>query len=70
MPKLKFDPVTYQFYYRCLAEDGSHAKSAGFGWDPIRRRYCTEDPNVAASLASRGDNYVKHVLADALETAG
>jgi hypothetical protein len=68
MPKLLFDPVTYQFYFRCSSEDGASAKAAGFGWDPIRRRYYTEDPKVAVGLASRGDNYVKHLIADALET--
>jgi hypothetical protein len=67
MPKLLFDPVAYQFYYRCRPEDSAPAKAAGFGWDPIRRRYYTEDPMVAMVLASRGDDYVKHLLADALE---
>jgi hypothetical protein len=67
MPKLLFDPVAYQFYYRCRPEDSAPAKAAGFGWDPIRRRYYTEDPMVALVLASRGDSYVKLLLADALE---
>ena len=67
MLKLMFDPVTYQFYYRCPPEDGAPAKAAGFGWDPIRRRYYTQDPNVAAGLASCGDSYVKLLLADVLE---
>ena len=67
MAKLRFDPVTYQFYYQCPPQEGAPAKAAGFGWDPIRRRYYTEDPMVATALASRGDNYVKHLLADALE---
>jgi hypothetical protein len=67
MAKLRFDPVTYQFYYQCPPQEGPPAKAAGFGWDPIRRRYYTEDPMVAMALASRGDNYVKHLLADALE---
>jgi hypothetical protein len=67
MAKLLFDPVTYQFYYRCHSEESAPATAAGFGWDPIRRRYYTEDPIVAMALASRGDNYVKHLLADALE---
>jgi hypothetical protein len=67
MPKLLFDPVAYQFYYRCRPEDSAPAIAAGFGWDPIRRRYYTEDPMVAMVLASRGDDYVKHLLADALE---
>jgi hypothetical protein len=31
MPKLRFDPVTYQFYCRCASEDGVPAKAAGFG---------------------------------------
>jgi hypothetical protein len=69
MPKLLFDPVTYQFYYRCRPEDSAPAIAAGFGWDPIRRRYYTEDPMVAIVLAGRGDNDVKHLLADALEAA-
>jgi hypothetical protein len=68
MTKLLFDPVTYQFYYRCRLEESAPATAAGFGWDPIRRRFHTEDPKVAMALASRGDNYVKHLLADALET--
>jgi hypothetical protein len=67
MPKLLFDPVAYQFYYRCRPEDSAPAKAAGFGWDPIRRRYYTEDPMVAMVLASRGDSYVKLLLADTLE---
>jgi hypothetical protein len=69
MAKLQFDPITYQFYYRCRSEESAPATAAGFGWDPIRRRYFTEDPMVAMALASRGDNYVKHLLADALEGA-
>jgi hypothetical protein len=68
MAKLQFDPITYQFYYRCRSEESAPATAAGFGWDPIRRRFCTEDPMVAMALANRGDNYVKHLLADALET--
>jgi len=67
MAKLLFDPITYQFYYRCRSEESTPATAAGFGWDPIRRRYYTEDPMVAMALASRGDNYVKHLLVDALE---
>jgi hypothetical protein len=67
MVKLRSDPVTYQFYYQCPPQEGAPAKAAGFGWDPSRRRYYTEDPMVATALASRGDNYVKHLLADALE---
>ncbi len=67
MPKLLFDPVAYQFYYRCRTEDSAPAIAAGFGWDPIRRRYYTEDPTVALVLAGRGDGYVKLLLADALE---
>src|SRR5271157_2914473 len=66
MSKLRFDPITYQFYIRSAAEDGAPARAAGFGWDPVRRRYYTEDPKVAVGLASSGDNYVKHLLADAL----
>ena len=67
MPKLLFDPLAYQFYYRCRSEDSAPAIVAGFGWDPVRRRYYTEDPMVAMVLASRGDDYVKLLLADALE---
>jgi hypothetical protein len=66
MPKLRFDPVTYQFYYRCAPQDGAPAKAAGFGWDPVRRRYYTEEPNVAASLESHGDFYARLLLADVL----
>jgi hypothetical protein len=66
MSKLHFDPVTYQFYYRCPTGDGAPARAVGFRWDPLRRRYYTLDPKVAAELASRGDNYVKLLLADAL----
>jgi hypothetical protein len=69
MAKLLFDPLAYQFYYRCRPEDSAAAIAAGFGWDPIRRRYFTENPMVAMVLASRGDGYVKHLLADALEAA-
>jgi hypothetical protein len=69
MARLLFDPVTYQFYYRCRPEDGAPAIAAGFGWDPIRRRYYTEDPMVAMVMGSRGDGYVKQLLADALEAA-
>jgi hypothetical protein len=68
MAKLQFDPVTYQFYYRCRSEESAPATAAGFGWDPVRRRFYTEDPMVAMVLASRGDDDVKHLLADALET--
>jgi hypothetical protein len=68
MAKLLFDPVTYQFYYRCPSEECTSVTAAGFGWDPIRRRFYTEDPMVAVALASRGDNYVKHLIAEALET--
>jgi hypothetical protein len=65
--KLLFDPLAYQFYYRCRPEDSAPAIAAGFGWDPVRRRYYTENPMVAMVLASRGDDYVKYLLADALE---
>src|SRR5205814_4539289 len=64
MPKLLFDPVAYQFYYRCRSEDSAPAIAAGFGWDPIRRRYYTEDPMVAMVLANRGDEYCKLLLAE------
>ena len=69
MAKLLFDPAAYQFYYRCRPEESAPAIAAGFGWDPIRRRYYTEDPMVAMVLGSRGDAYVKQLLADALEAA-
>ena len=67
MPKLLFDPLAYQFYYRCRPEDRAPAVAAGFRWDPVRRRYYTENPMTALVLASRGDSYVKLLLADALE---
>jgi hypothetical protein len=66
MSKLRFDPVTYQFYYRCRAEESDEVRAAGFGWDPIRRRYYTEDPGVALCLARRGDSYVRQLLADSI----
>lgn len=66
MSKLRFDPVTYQFYFRCRPEDSGRAKAAGFGWDPMRRRYYTEDPWVAVDLSRFGDDYVMELLADAL----
>ena len=34
MAKLLFDPVTYQFYYRCLSEETA-AKAAGFRGIPF-----------------------------------
>lgn len=70
MAKLLFDPVSYQFYYRCRSEETAPAIAAGFGWDPIRHRYCTDDPTVAMSLAEYGDTYVMHLLADVVETIG
>jgi hypothetical protein len=66
MSKLRFDPVTYQFYYRCSAQESEEARAAGFGWDPLRRRYYTEDPGVAICLARRGDTYVRQLLAEAV----
>jgi len=66
MSKLHFDPVTYQFYYRCPTADSVPVRAVGFRWDPLRRRYYTLDPKVAAGLVSRGDNYVKLLLADTL----
>ena len=68
MSKLRFDPVNYQFYYRCPFKDGGPIKAAGFKWDALRRRYYTVEPQVAAALASRGDDYVKLLLADVLGT--
>jgi hypothetical protein len=38
MAKLLFDPLAYEFYYRCRPEDSAPAIAAGFDWDPIRRR--------------------------------
>ena len=70
MARLLFDSVTYQFYYRGRSEETAPAKAVGFGWDPIRRRYCTDDPTVAMSLAKYGDTYVKCLLADVVETVG
>ena len=69
MTKLKFDPFTYQFYYRCLPEEGARAKAAGFRWDPIRRRYYTEDPSIAVNLEACADSYAKLLLADVLSAA-
>ena len=69
MQKLRFDPSAYQFYYGSRLEDGAEAKAAGFTWDPVRGRYYTRDPQIAVALASRGDAYVKRLLADTLETA-
>ena len=69
MTKLKFDPVTYQFYYRCLPEEGALATAAGFRWDPIRRRYFTEDTGIAVSFGACADSYAKLLLADVLSAA-
>ena len=69
MPKLRFDPVTYQFYYRCQPQDGAPVKAAGFGWDPIRRRYYTEDPSIAVNFEACADRYAKLLLADVLSAA-
>ena len=68
MAKLLFDPVTYQFHYRCRSEESAPAIAAGFGWDSIRRRYSTDDPAVAMALARYGDNYVRRLLADTVES--
>ena len=65
MSKLRFDPTTYQFYFRSAPGD-IQARAAGFRWDPLRSRYYTDDPSVARSMADRGDRYVKHLLADIL----
>ena len=65
MSKLRFDPTTYQFYFRSTPSD-SRAKTTGFRWDPLRRRYYTDNPSVAISMADCGDRYVKHLLADIL----
>jgi hypothetical protein len=66
MPRLRFDPFTYQFYYRCRPDEVARAKTAGFAWDRIRGRYYTEDPHVAVGLAGDADNYVWDLLADVL----
>jgi hypothetical protein len=69
MPKLRFDPITYQFYYQCPPQEGARAKAAGFGWDPIRRRYYTEDPSIAVDFAACADSYAKLLLGDFLSAA-
>jgi hypothetical protein len=69
MAKLRFDPVTYQFYYQCPPQEGAPAKAAGFGWDPIRRRYYTEDPSIAVNFEACADSYAKLLLADVLSAA-
>jgi hypothetical protein len=69
MAKLRFDPVTYQFYYQGPPQEGVQAKAAGFGWDPIRRRYYTEDPSIAVNFAACADSYAKLLLADVLSAA-
>jgi hypothetical protein len=65
--KLLFDPITYQFYYCRPPDESAPARTAGFSWDPVRRRYFTDDPRVAVVLAKHGDTYVKHLLADVVE---
>jgi hypothetical protein len=65
--KLLFDPVTYQFYFRPPPDESTSAKTAGFSWDPVRRRYFTNDPRVAVALAKHGDTYVRRLLADVVE---
>ncbi len=67
MLRLLFDPVTYQFYYRRPPDESAPAKTAGFSWDPVRRRYFTDDPRVAVALAKHGDTYVRRLLADVVE---
>ena len=69
MAKLRFDPVTYQFYYQCPPQEGGPVKAAGFGWDPIRRRYYTEDPSIAVNFEACADSYAKLLLADVLSAA-
>jgi hypothetical protein len=69
MAKLRFDPVTYQFYYQFPPQEGAPAIAAGFGWDPIRRRYYTEDPNIAVNFEACADSYAKLLLADVLSAA-
>ena len=69
MAKLRFHPVSYQFYYQCPPQEGAPAKAAGFGWDPIRRRYYTEDPSIAVNFEACADSYAKLLLADVLSAA-
>ena len=69
MPKLRFDPVSYQFYYRCPPQEGAPAEAAGFRWDPIRRRHFTEDPSIAVNFQACADSYAKLLLADVLSAA-
>jgi hypothetical protein len=69
MTKLRFDPVTYQFYCMCPPEEGAPAEAAGFRWDPIRHRYFTEDPSVAVNFEACADSYAKLLLADVLSAA-
>ena len=69
MTKLRFDPVTYQIYYQCPPQEGAPARAAGFGWDPNRRRYYTEDPSIAVNFEACADSYAKLLLADVLSAA-
>jgi len=69
MKKLRFDPFTYQFYWRCRREDGELATTAGFRWDAARHRYYTGNPAVAVALSRWGNQDVRQLLADALESA-
>jgi len=57
------------FYYQCPPQEGAPAKAAGFGWDPIRRRYYTEDPSIAVNFEACADSYAKLLLADVLSAA-
>ena len=52
-----------------LPQEGAPAKAAGFGWDPIRHRYYTEDPSIALNLATCADSYAKLLSADVLSAA-
>jgi hypothetical protein len=69
MAKLRFDPVTYQFYDQCPPQEDAPAKAAGFRWDPIRRRYYTEDPSIAVNFKACADSCAKLLLADVLSAA-
>jgi hypothetical protein len=69
MAKLRFDPVTYQFYYQCPPQEGAPAKATRLGWDPIRRRCYTEDPSIAVNFEACADSYAKLLLADVLSAA-
>ena len=51
----------------CRSDESAPATAAGFDRNPIRCRYCTDDPVVGIALARYGDNDVNRLLADAAE---